>query len=75
MLVADGRRSPVVGNGHDDDGQIEVVLGTVRELNDPVNPIVADLWRLKPFDQQRSGDNGLKLLVDAVRGMAGVFYF
>src|ERR1700687_244945 len=52
MLVADCRRSPVVGDGHDDDGEIEGVLGAIENLDDAVNPVIADLWKLKPFDQQ-----------------------
>src|ERR1700687_6026410 len=75
MLVADRRRSPVVGNGYDDDGQIEVVLGTVGEQDGAVNPVVADLRRLKPLDQQRSGDHDLEILANRVRGMAGIFEF
>src|ERR1017187_7274706 len=72
MLVADGRGSSVLGDGHDDHCQIEAVLGTIGDLDDPVNSVVADLGRLKPFEQQRRGHHRLKLLVNGVRGMAGV---
>src|SRR5208282_6709997 len=48
MLVADCRRPPIFGDGHDDDGQIEGFGGTIGDLDDAVDPVVADLWRLKP---------------------------
>ncbi len=75
MFVADGRRSPVLGDGHDDDSQIKHVLGTIGDLQDAVDPVVVNLWKFKPFKQQRSGDFGMELLVNGVSGMAGVFDF
>ncbi len=55
------------------DGQIEGVLGAIGDLDGAVNPVVVDLGRLKPFEQQRSRDHDPELFVSAVRGMAGVF--
>src|SRR5208282_4411241 len=57
MLVANSGCSSVVGDGHDDYGQIEGITRAVGDLDGSVDPVVADPGRLKPFEQQRSGDD------------------
>ena len=75
MLIADCGCASVIGDGHDDYGQIEGVMGAIRDYDGAVNPIVLDLGVMQPFEQQRSGDRGVELFVDGVGGMAGVFDF
>jgi hypothetical protein len=75
MLVAYGGRSSVVGDGYDDHGQIEGVVGAIGDLEGAVDPIVMDLCRFKPFQQQRGGDYHVKFFVEGVCGMAGIFDF
>ena len=50
-FVADCGRSSVVGDGYDDDGEVEGFFGAVRNLNRAVDSVVVDFWRLKPFEQ------------------------
>ena len=52
MLVSDSGGAAILGDGDDDDGQVESFGGSVGDLYRAVNAIVVGLRRLIPFQEQ-----------------------
>ena len=73
VLVAEGSRATDGVYGYDDDGEIEIVLGTIRDLNGAVDAVAVDHWETEPVEQECGADQGAETFADGVRGMAGIF--
>jgi hypothetical protein len=73
VLVAECGGAANSVDSDDDDREIEVLFGAIRNLDRAVDAVAVDQWRTKPVEQEGGGDQRAECFVDAVRRAAGIF--